>query len=198
MIKLPPLPYSKKALEPYISEETLSFHYDKHHKGYCDKLNKLIENTPDAKKPLIDIILSSEGDIFNNAAQIWNHSFYWMSMSDKHHQNPDDNVLTALKQSFGTYEDFIDQFTQSALSLFGSGYTWLVFCSKNKELMIINTANAETPLTQGLTPLLTIDVWEHAYYLDSQNLRPKYIENFFSIINWQFVSENLNDALTED
>lgn len=194
MIKLPPLPYAKNALEPYISEKTLSFHYDKHHAGYCNKLNELIAGTDDAEKSVHDLIMGSEGPVFNNAAQIWNHSFYWMSMSDKHHQTPDEFVSKAINDHFGSLEAFLESFNQSALSLFGSGYTWLVYNPSNKKLEIYNTANAETPLTQELVPLLTCDVWEHAYYLDTQNLRPKYLENFFAVLNWQFVSDNLRNS----
>lgn len=194
MINLPPLPYAKNALEPYISEETLSYHYDKHHMGYCTKLKGLIENTPDADRDLNELILNSTGAIFNNAAQIWNHSFYWMSMSDQHNQTPDEATSAIISQQFGSIEDFIEAFREKALSLFGSGYTWLVYNPEGNQLEIINTANAETPLTQGLLPLLTCDVWEHAYYLDTQNLRPKYLENFFAVLNWKFVSDNLRNA----
>lgn len=194
MINLPPLPYAKNALEPYISEKTLSYHYDKHHSGYCTKLKGLIENTPDADRDLNELILNSTGAIFNNAAQIWNHSFYWMSMSEQHHQTPDESTAAIISQQFGSVEGFLEAFREKALALFGSGYTWLVYNPEGNQLEIINTVNAETPLTQGLLPLLTCDVWEHAYYLDAQNLRPKYLENFFAVLNWQFVSDNLRNA----
>lgn len=194
MIKLPPLPYEKNALEPYISENTLSFHYDKHHQGYCNKLNELIVDTEYQEKSVIDIIKSADGPIFNNAAQIWNHSFYWLSMSDKHHQSPCEKTKKALEKSFGSYEKFIEEFSKQALSLFGSGYTWLVYNPSKNLLEIINTPNAKTPITEDLVPLMTCDIWEHAYYLDTQNLRPKYIENFLNVLNWQFVSDNLRNC----
>lgn len=194
MIELPPLPYANNALEPYISENTVSFHYEKHHRGYCNKLNELIQNTPDAERDLNELILNSEGTIFNNAAQIWNHTFYWMSMSEKHHQTPDEDTAKMLEDHFGSVDMFIQSFKESALSLFGSGYTWLVYNPENQALEIINTQNAYTPLTEGLLPLLTCDVWEHAYYLDAQNLRARYLDNFFSVVNWEFVAENLRNT----
>jgi Fe-Mn family superoxide dismutase len=195
MTTLPPLPYAKNALEPYISENTISYHYEKHHRGYCNKLKELISGTENEGKSLNDLILSSDpGPIFNNAAQIWNHSFYWMSMSDKHHQRPDNFTIDAISKHFDSIEIFKETFTQNALSLFGSGYTWLVYHPETNRLSILNTANAATPTTEGLMPILTCDVWEHAYYLDAQNLRAKYLENFFSVINWQFISDNLKKA----
>ena len=189
MITLSDLPFSMNALEPYISEKTLSFHYGKHHKTYVDKLNGLIENTEFANQKLEDIILASDGGIFNNAAQVWNHSFYWDCLSSNHHQKPSNQLLNAIETSFGSFEGFIQTFSEQAIGLFGSGWCWLVLNPEDFSLSIVQTSNAETPLTQSLIPLLTCDVWEHAYYLDTQNQRPKYLENFWAVVNWDWISE---------
>lgn len=190
MFKLLPLPFEKTALLPVISEETLDYHYGKHHKAYVDKLNTLIAWTEFEQKSLEEIMLSAQPwAIFNNAAQIWNHTFYWNCLqSPKDNNHPEWELARAIDQTFGSFESFIEQFSTSAINNFGSGRTWLV---KNQEwkLEILNTSNAENPLTQGHTPLLTIDIWEHAYYIQHRNSRPAYIKSFFSLINWDFVAE---------
>jgi superoxide dismutase, Fe-Mn family len=188
VITLPPLPFAKKALEPYISEQTLSFHYDKHHQTYVDKLNALIEASPQANQSLEEIILQSSGPVFNNAAQVWNHSFYWECLSDTHNQTPDKELMRAIDKCFGSYEQFITTFSQEAANIFGSGWCWLVLDPQKLSLRIITTQNAENPMTQALIPLLTCDVWEHAYYLDTQNQRPQYIKNYWAVVNWASVS----------
>lgn len=190
MFELPPLPFEKTALLPVISEETLDYHYGKHHKAYVDKLNTLIAWTEFEQKSLEEIMLSAQPwAIFNNAAQIWNHTFYWNCLqSPKDNNHPEWELARAIDQTFGSFESFIEQFSTSAINNFGSGRTWLV---KNQEwkLEILNTSNAGNPLTQGHTPLLTIDIWEHAYYIQHRNARPAYIKSFFSLINWDFVAE---------
>lgn len=191
---LPDLPFARDALEPFISAHTLSFHYDKHHKTYVDKLNALIPETPFANKTLDEIIKSSDGAIFNNAAQVWNHTFYWHCLTGETDQKPTAKLLELLNRDFSSMENFELQFKNSATANFGSGWTWLVLTPEGK-LEIVNTSNAGCPLTTDNIPLLTCDVWEHAYYLDTQNNRPGYLDNFFKIINWDFVSANLNQAL---
>jgi Fe-Mn family superoxide dismutase len=190
-IELPPLPYAQDALEPHISKETLEFHYGKHHKSYVKKLNGLIDGTPDAKKSLEEIVKSASGGIFNNAAQVWNHTFYWHCLSPNGGGEPDGAVAEAINAAFGSFADFKTKFTDSAVSNFGSGWTWLVK-KADGGLDIVNTANAGTPLTDAkVTPLLTVDVWEHAYYIDYRNARPAYMEAFWKLINWDFVAANL-------
>lgn len=194
---LPPLPYAPNALEPHITANTLSFHHGKHHNAYVTNLNKLIENTDFANKSLEEIIKQSEGHnpgIFNNAAQVWNHTFYWHSMKPQGGGKATGEVAKKIEADFGSYEKFVELFTAAATTQFGSGWAWLVV-NKDGKLEITKTGNAETPITKGQTPLLTIDVWEHAYYLDFQNLRPKYIETFLnSLANWDFANENLKNA----
>ena len=189
-IQLPPLPYPKSALNPHISTETLEFHYDKHHAGYVKKLNTAIQDTENSEKSLGEIIKSSEGGIFNNAAQIWNHTFYWNSMSPEGGGEPTGPIATALAESFGSFSQFKENFTAKASGLFGSGWTWLV---KNPDgsLSIEQTFNAGCPLTGSQTPLLTCDVWEHAYYIDYRNVRPDYIKAFWNLVNWDFANKNL-------
>lgn len=190
--ELDPLPYAISALEPHISRQTLEYHYGKHHQGYMNKLRDALEGTPDADRSLEDLIVTppSQG-VFNLAAQVWNHSFYWLSMTPSGGGQPPETVAEALAQSFGSLQAFHDAFSKAAGSLFGSGWTWLIK-NADGQLSIRNTSNAENPLTDGLTPLLTLDVWEHAYYLDHQNDRGSYIETFMSrLINWQFVESNL-------
>ncbi len=190
-IELPALPYAQDALEPHISKETLEFHYGKHHNTYVVKLNGLIDGTPDADKTLEEIVTSSSGGVFNNAAQIWNHTFYWHCLSPNGGGEPDGAVADAISAAFGSFEDFKSKFTDSAVNNFGSGWTWLV---KNADgsLAIVNTSNAATPLTdEGVTPLLTVDVWEHAYYIDYRNARPNYMEAFWKLVNWEFVAANM-------
>jgi Fe-Mn family superoxide dismutase len=186
---LPDLPYAREALEPHMSRETLDYHYGKHHKAYVDNGNKLIADTEFDKMALEDIVKKSSGKIFNNAAQVWNHTFFWNCLTPSQ-TAPSKKLTDALVKQFGGLEDFKKQFTESALGNFGSGWTWLV---KNADgtLAIVNTSNAATPLTEGKTPLLTADVWEHAYYVDYRNARPTYLEHFWALVNWQFVEKNL-------
>ncbi len=188
MIKLPELPYQKHSLFPYISEDTLTIHYEKHHQTYVNKLNDLIRDTALANLSLEEIILQSKGTIFNNAAQVWNHTFYWESLSANHHQKPAGALLSALEKHFDSYENFIQEFSKTAASIFGSGWCWLVLDPEDFSLSIRTTSNAGLPLTEGKVALLTCDVWEHAYYLDTKNQRPQYIENFWCVLNWEQVS----------
>lgn len=185
---LPELPYPLDALEPYISKQTLSFHYGKHHAAYVDKLNKAVQETPFFGKTLEEIIASAQGPIFNNAAQAWNHAFYWRCLSPNGGDESENKIIQAIERDFKTLQDFKQSFTDAAASLFGSGWTWLVM-NKNGKLKIINTQNADTPLSLGHTPLLVCDVWEHAYYLDYQNARPDYLQAFWKLVDWEFVNE---------
>ena len=188
--ELPKLPYSMDALAPHISTETLEFHYGKHHNGYVTKLNAAVEGTPLAEKSLEDIIKSSEGGVFNNAAQIWNHTFYWNSLSPNGGGAPTGPIAEAIDKNFGSFDEFKTKFTGAAGTLFGSGWAWLV---KNADgsLSIEQTGNAGCPLTNNQTPLLTCDVWEHAYYIDYRNARPKYIEAFWNLVNWEHANNCL-------
>jgi len=191
-IEFPELPFAKDALEPHMSQKTIEFHYGKHHKGYVDKLNNLIEDTPLDRRSLEEIILAThlkKPKIFNNAAQAWNHSFFWNCLTPKAHA-PSDNVEEKLEQFFGSFDGFKEEFATASKDLFGSGWTWLVKTSTG-QLKIRPLSNAETPLVMGEIPLLVCDVWEHAYYLDYQNERPKYLEHFWNLVNWQFVEMNL-------
>ncbi len=196
---LPALPYGRDALAPTISEDTLNFHYGKHHQAYVNNLNGLIEGTDLAGKTLEEIISavhadSSKAGIFNNAAQVWNHTFYWHSMKPNGGGAPTGKAAELIDRDFGSYDAFREAFSKAGATQFGSGWAWLVLV--NGKLEVRKTLNAETPLTEaGVTPLLTMDVWEHAYYLDYQNARPKYIEAFLdSLLNWDFVNQNLADA----
>jgi Fe-Mn family superoxide dismutase len=191
---LPPLPYAKDALAPHISAETLEFHHGKHHNAYVTNLNKLLEGRPEASKSLEDIILSSEGGIFNNAAQIWNHTFYWQSMKPNGGGQPTGDLADAIKRDFGSFEKFSEEFANAAATQFGSGWAWLVL-TKEKKLAVTKTPNADLPMKHGQKALLTIDVWEHAYYIDYRNLRPKYVETFLkSLANWDHALELLKKA----
>lgn len=190
MFELPKLPYEMNALEPYISQETLEYHYGKHHQTYVNNLNNLIAGTDLESKSLEEIIKDSEGGIFNNAAQVWNHTFYWNSMSPNAGWEPKGEVSELINRDFWDFETFKEKFSTSAATNFGSGWTWLVKTPDNK-LEIVNTSNAGSVLTTENTPLMVIDVWEHAYYIDTRNARPKYIENFWNLVNWDFVNENL-------
>ncbi len=184
------LPYELDALEPQMSKETLEFHYGKHHQTYVTKLNGLIEGTQFADKSLEEIIKSSEGGIFNNAAQVFNHDFFWNGLTPGGSEISDE-VVSALTEAFGSVDKFKEDFTNAAVNNFGSGWTWLVKDSSGA-LKIMSTSNAGTPITEdGLTPVLTVDVWEHAYYIDTRNARPAYLENFWALVNWDFVAENL-------
>jgi Fe-Mn family superoxide dismutase len=189
-ITLPDLPYAKDALAPHISEETLEFHYGKHHATYVTKLNDAIKGTDFEGKDLEAIVKSSDGGVFNNAAQIWNHTFYWHSMYPNGGGEPTGAIKDAIDAAFGSFADFKEKFTASAVGNFGSGWTWLV---KNSDgsLAIVNTDDAETPLTTDATPILTLDVWEHAYYIDYRNVRPDYIAAFWNLVNWDFANANL-------
>lgn len=187
---LPPLPYAKDALAPAISEETIEYHYGKHHQAYVTNLNKLIAGTEFENSSLEDIIKKSSGGIFNNAAQVWNHTFYWHCLSPNGGGEPTGLLAEAINKAFGSFATFKEQFTQTAATTFGSGWAWLVK-DKNNDLKIISTGNANTPMTQDLTALLTCDVWEHAYYIDYRNARPDYIGAFWSLVNWNFVAKNL-------
>jgi Fe-Mn family superoxide dismutase len=187
---LPPLPYDKTALAPHISAETLEFHHGKHHKAYVDNLNKLIEGKPEASKSLEDIIKSSEGGVFNNSAQVWNHTFYWSSMKPSGGGQPTGELAQAITRDFGSYEKFAEEFSTAGATQFGSGWAWLVL-DKGK-LAVTKTPNADLPMKHGQKALLTMDVWEHAYYIDFRNARPKYIETFLKhLVNWDFALENL-------
>ena len=188
---LPDLPYPENALEPYISAETLEFHYKKHHATYVDKLNGLIAGTEFESATLEEIIKRASGGIFNNGAQVWNHTFYWNCLSPNGGGTPEGELATAIEQAFGSFDDFKTRFSESAVNNFGSGWTWLV---KNTDgsLEIVNTSNAANPMTNGKQPLLTCDVWEHAYYIDYRNARPKYVEALWNLVNWDFVARNFN------
>ncbi len=188
--ELPALPYAQNALEPHISAETLEYHYGKHHNTYVVNLNNLIKDTEFAGKTLEEIIKTANGGIFNNAAQVWNHTFYWHCLSPNGGGEPTGKVSDAINQSFGSFAEFKAQFTDAAVKNFGAGWTWLVK-KADGTLAIVSTSNAATPLTTSDKPLLTVDVWEHAYYIDYRNARPKYLENFWALVNWSFVEKNL-------
>ncbi|MFT6791025.1 MAG: Fe-Mn family superoxide dismutase [Cellvibrionaceae bacterium] len=185
---LPPLPYEKNALEPHISSETLDYHYGKHHQTYVTKLNGLVSGSDMEGKSLEEVIKNSDGGMFNNAAQVWNHTFYWNCLSADGGREPQGDLATAINAKWGSYEKFVEEFSNSAINNFGSGWTWLAKSSTG-ELEIVNTSNAGCPLTmEGVTPILTCDVWEHAYYIDYRNARPKYLEAFWKLVNWDFAS----------
>jgi len=186
---LPPLPYELDALAPHISKETLEFHYGKHHQTYVTNLNNLIPGTEFENASLEDIVKKSSGGVFNNAAQIWNHTFYWNSLSPKGGGEPSGKLADAIKAKWGSIDAFKDAFNKSAAGNFGSGWTWLVK-KADGSVDIVNTSNAATPLTTADTALLTCDVWEHAYYIDYRNARPKYLENFWALVNWEFAAKN--------
>lgn len=187
---LPPLPYAMDALAPHISKETLEFHYGKHHQAYVTNLNKAIEGTDQASASLEDVIRNSKGGVFNNAAQVWNHTFYWNSLSPNGGGEPSGELRKAIEAKWDSLDAFKTAFSQSAAGNFGSGWTWLVK-KTDGSLDIVNTSNAGTPLTTSDKPLLTCDVWEHAYYIDYRNARPKYLENFWALVNWEFAASNL-------
>lgn len=190
--ELPELPYAKNALEPHISAETLEYHYGKHHQAYVNKLNGLVPGTPFENASLEDIIMKAEGGVFNNAAQIWNHTFYWNSMTPNGGGEPDGDLATAINDTFGSLDTFKEQFTEAAMTQFGSGWAWLVKNNAGK-LAIVKTLNAGNPMTDDHKPLLTCDVWEHAYYIDTRNDRGKYVSNFWQIVNWAFVAKNFSE-----
>lgn len=191
--KLMELPYSNTALEPHISRETIDYHYGKHHQTYVDTLNKLADDNGQ-KSSLPDIIKSSEGELFNNAAQVWNHDFYWHGLSPNGGGTPGGELAMAIDEHFGSLDKFKEAFNQSAGENFGSGWTWLVKVGDG-ELKVVNTSNADTPVAHdGVVPLLTVDVWEHAYYIDYRNSRPDYLKGFWELVDWSFVSRNLDKA----
>jgi Fe-Mn family superoxide dismutase len=187
---LPDLPYAMDALEPHISRETLEYHYGKHHNTYVEKLNGLIKDTEWANASLEEIVRGSSGGVFNNAAQVWNHTFYWHCLSPNGGGAPGGELAKAIDASFGSFDKFKQQFSDKAVTLFGSGWAWLVK-KPDGALAIVQTGNAETPLTGDSKPLMTCDVWEHAYYIDYRNARPKYLEAFWKLVNWDFVASNL-------
>ena len=188
-IELPALPYAKNGLVPHISEETLEYHYGKHHQTYVTNLNNLISGTEFEGLSLEEIIVKSSGPIFNNAAQVWNHTFYWNSLSPNGGGEPTGALANVINRSFGSFAQFKEEFTKCAVTTFGSGWAWLV---KNADgsLALVSTSNAGCPLTTGQTPLLTCDVWEHAYYIDYRNARPAYLEAFWALVNWDFAEVN--------
>jgi len=189
--ELPALPYAQDALAPHISAETLDFHHGKHHKAYVDKLNTLVPGSAFEGKSLEEVIKTAPaGPVFNNAAQIWNHTFYWHCLSPNGGGAPTGKVGEAIIKAFGSFDKFKEDFTNSAINNFGSSWTWLVK-KADGSVAIVNTSNAGTPLTDAsVTPLLTIDLWEHAYYIDFRNARPKYIEAFWGLVNWEFANKN--------
>ena len=191
-IELPPLPYDPDALAPHISRETLEFHHGKHHKAYVDKTNELVQGTDLENASLEDIVKAADpGPLFNNSAQVWNHNFYWNSLAPNGGGKPSGAVEQAINASFGSYDEFRTKFAEAATTQFGSGWAWLV--QNGSDLSIVKTGNADNPLKQGQKALLTLDVWEHAYYIDYRNARPKYIDTFLdALVNWDFVESNFN------
>jgi len=189
-IELPPLPYARDALAPHISAETLDYHYGKHHQAYVTNLNNLIKGTQFENSSLDDIVNNSQGGMFNNAAQIWNHTFYWNSLSPKGGGDPSGKLADAIVKTFGGIAQFKEEFTKTAVGTFGSGWAWLVQRADGS-LGLVSTSNAATPITGTDRPLLTCDVWEHAYYIDYRNARPKYVEAFWSLVNWEFAASQL-------
>jgi Fe-Mn family superoxide dismutase len=187
--ELPALPYELNALEPHISRETLEYHYGKHHQAYVTNLNNLVPNTEFAELSLENIIKTATGPIFNNAAQVWNHTFYWHCLSPDGGNEPTGTLAAAINQAFGSFAQFKEQFTKTAIGTFGSGWAWLVKDTQGG-LAITSTSNAGTPMTDGKNALLTCDVWEHAYYIDYRNARPQYVDHFWNLVNWEFVTQN--------
>ncbi len=189
MFELPPLPYPKDALQPHISQETLEYHYGKHHQAYVTNLNKLVPGTEFESASLEEIIRKASGGIFNNGAQVWNHTFYWNCLSPKGGGKPSGDLAKAIDRAFGSFDAFKEKFSQTAVTTFGSGWAWLVK-KKDGALAVVSTSNAGNPLKDGDTPILTCDVWEHAYYIDYRNARPKYVEIFWNLVNWDFAAKN--------
>ena len=187
--ELAPLPYAKNALVPHMSEETFNYHYEKHHQAYMTNLKGLLEGKPEAEKSLEEIVKTSSGKVFNNAAQVWNHDFFWKSMKPAGGGEPSGALADAIKKDFGSFADFKKQVQDAAVGQFGSGWAWLV--KEGDKLKIVTTSNAETPITKGQTALLTCDVWEHAYYIDHRNMRAKFVESFLTnLANWDFAAAN--------
>jgi len=192
MFELPKLPYAMDALQPHISKETLEYHYGKHHQAYVNNLNNLVKGTDFADASLEDIIMKSSGGMFNNAAQVWNHTFYWNCMTPNSSGEPSGELAEAIKKYFGSFDEFKKQFTQASVSQFGSGWGWLVKNDKG-DLEIISTSNAGLPMKENKKALLTCDVWEHAYYIDYRNARPSYVDHFWNLVNWDFVAKNFSE-----
>ena len=188
--ELPALPYAMDALAPHISAETLQYHYGKHHAAYVKNLNNLVIGTEFAEMSLDEIVIKAEGGIFNNAAQVWNHTFYWNGMAPNAGGQPEGDLAKAIDLAFGSFEDFKQQFTEAGMKRFGSGWAWLVQ-EQDGSLSIMSTANADNPMTEGRKPLLTCDVWEHAYYVDTRNDRGAYLQNFWQLVNWDFVRQQM-------
>lgn len=188
--ELPALPYAKNALAPHISEETIEYHYGKHHQTYVNTLNTLVPGTEFEGQTLEEIICKSTGGIFNNAAQVWNHTFYWNCLKPNGGGEPTGALAEAINKTFGSFDKFKEEFTKTAIGTFGSGWAWLVKKSDGS-LALASTIGAGNPMTSGDKPLLTCDVWEHAYYIDYRNARPKYLETFWALVNWDFVAKNL-------
>ena len=189
-IELPPLPYERTALEPHISAETLDYHYGKHHQTYVTNLNNLINGTEYEEQALEDIVRKSSGGMFNNAAQVWNHTFYWQSLSPRGGGDPAGKLADAIAKAFGSLDKFREEFSKTAIGTFGSGWAWLVQ-RPDGSLGLVSTANAATPLTGADRALLTCDVWEHAYYIDYRNARPKYLEAFWKLVNWEHAASRM-------
>jgi len=196
--ELPPLPFEKDALAPHISGRTMGLHYGRHHKGYVHNLNRLTEGLPEAAMSLGEVILAAlPGPLFNNAAQAWNHEFFWNSLKPTGGGAPDGELAAAIERDFGSFDRFKERFTKAALSLFGSGWTWLVV--DNGKLLITQTADADTPMKHGQTPLLTLDVWEHAYYVDYHNARAKFVDAFINhLVNWDFAAANFANGAKKE
>lgn len=190
--KLPELPYGLNELEPFISQKTLEFHFGKHHVAYLNNLNSLIVGTSFEDSSLEEIVKHSEGAIFNNGAQVYNHTFYFMALRPDGGGSPKGKLTQAIDECFGSFENFKNEFSKAGATLFGSGWAWLVADANNK-LSIVQKSNAGNPLRDGMKPLLTMDVWEHAYYLDTQNARPKYIENFWNLVNWELIEKRFEE-----
>jgi Fe-Mn family superoxide dismutase len=191
--ELPPLPYARDAL-PGISPATLEFHHDRHHRGYVAKLNALIAESPLNGRPLVDVVQAADGALLNNAAQAWNHAFYWNCMTPERGLSPGDHLAKRIERDFGSLDSLLEVFRAKAVGKFGSGWTWLVLAADGR-LLVENSDDADTPLRHGKAPLLTCDVWEHAYYLDYRNERPRYVDAFLKLVNWPFVAQNLASAL---
>ena len=189
--KLPELPWAEDALAPHLSAETIQYHYGKHHNAYVTKLNAGIKGTEFENSTLKEIIKKASGGLFNNAAQVWNHTFYWNCLAPKAGGSPKGEIATGIDGKWGSFEAFQKEFGDKAAGNFGSGWTWLI--KKGDELSIVNTDDADTPLKDGIKCILTLDVWEHAYYIDYRNARPKYIEAFWNLVNWEFANKNLTD-----
>ena len=188
--ELPALPYAMDALQPCISKETLEYHYGKHHAAYVNNLNKLVEGTDFATAGLEGIIKKAEGGIFNNGAQVWNHTFYWNCMAPEGNEEPSGALLNAIKSDFGSFEEFKDKFSVAAATLFGAGWAWLVKTPSGK-LDIVQESNAGNPIRSGLEPIMTCDVWEHAYYIDKRNRRPAYIDDFWKLVDWETIGKRI-------